>query len=322
MMRHTLLVMGVLAVTCSAEDGQSPQFTPDGQLIRPTDYREWVFLTSGLGMTYGPMSAQMSRSPFFDNVFVNPAAYRAFKETGHWPDKTIFILEIRSSAGKSSINKAGHFQTDIAGIEAEVKDESRFPGKWGFFGFGGPPGDPAKTAKLIPQTASCYSCHSKHGAVENTFAQFYPTALEIAEHKGTTNKGFEKPSPTLTQLYHVVNTEGWPPAEHALAETAAKEPEAPVLEEGTLNRLGYALLGAKNTTGAIEVFKWNAGRNPASANAFDSLAEAYEAAGQKDAAAKSAQKVLALLDTDSGLTDDQRKALREAAVKRTAEQKR
>ena len=39
----------------------------------PTDYREWVFLSSGLGMTYGPAGpADASGNPRFDNVFVTP----------------------------------------------------------------------------------------------------------------------------------------------------------------------------------------------------------------------------------------------------------
>jgi hypothetical protein len=39
----------------STED-QEPRFTSDGQLLNPRNYRDWVFLSSGLGMTYGPLS--------------------------------------------------------------------------------------------------------------------------------------------------------------------------------------------------------------------------------------------------------------------------
>jgi hypothetical protein len=66
------------------------------------------------------------------------------------------------------------------GIEAEVKDVSRFPGKWGFFGLG-----KGAAGKQIPTTAGCYSCHGEHGAVDNTFVQFYPTLLDVAKAKGT-----------------------------------------------------------------------------------------------------------------------------------------
>jgi hypothetical protein len=162
-----------------AED--SPGFTSNGQLKRPANYREWIFLSSGLGMTYGPAASHSSdEHPTFDNVFVNRAAYRAFNATGQWPDKTLFLLEVRASQSKGSINNGGHYQSDLVDLEAHVKDE-RFPGKWAFFAF--PNG--AETGKQIPATASCYSCHAQHGAVDTTFVQFYPTLIPIAKAKGT-----------------------------------------------------------------------------------------------------------------------------------------
>lgn len=168
--------------------GPAPQFTKDNELIRPTDYREWVYLTSGLGMSYGPSTMDMGEPPF-DNVFVLPSAYRAFLQSGKWPDKTIFVLENRSSKVHGSINKAGHFQGELVGVEAAVKDESRFPEKWAYFGFGGPPSMHDK-AKAFPASA-CHSCHSKNAAVENTFVQFYPTLLPVAQAKGTLNAGYK-----------------------------------------------------------------------------------------------------------------------------------
>src|SRR5437868_1059762 len=171
-MRKTLLWIATLAalVLTAADrpDPDGPQFTPDGQLVRPDNYREWVYLSSGLGMTYGPVRQENpERPPMFDNVFVTRNAYRLFLETGKWPDKTVFILEIRASGSKSSINNGGHFQTDRIAIEAEVKDEGRFPGKWAFFGFG----KDAAVGKKFPASATCYSCHSQNGAVDNTFVQ-------------------------------------------------------------------------------------------------------------------------------------------------------
>src|SRR5260370_26877305 len=159
-----------------------PQSTADGQLIRPKNYREWIYLSSGLGMTYGAAAeAVRDNNPAFDNVFVNPAAYRSFLETGKWPDKTVFVLEIRASESKGSINNGGHYQSGMVTIEAEVKDEKRFPGKWAFFALG----KTGSEAKMIPQSASCDSCHAEHGAVDNTFVQFYPTPLEVAKTRGT-----------------------------------------------------------------------------------------------------------------------------------------
>jgi len=92
-----------------------PQYTKDGKLARPPNYREWVFLSSGLGMTYGPLAAG---DPRFDNVFVNRSAYRVFLDTGRWPDQTVLVLEVRSSQSKGSINRGGHFS--VAGIAARL----------------------------------------------------------------------------------------------------------------------------------------------------------------------------------------------------------
>ena len=161
----------------------TPQYTADGKMIFPADYREWVFLSSGLGMNYGAGEPDLSR---FDNVFVNPEAYREFLKSGTWPDKTVFVLELRSAGTNASINKSGHFQTTNVGArEVHVKDEARFPGKWAFFGFNDmSPGD------IFPQEANCYSCHQDHAAVDTTFVQFYPTLIDIAKEKKTLSAGY------------------------------------------------------------------------------------------------------------------------------------
>jgi hypothetical protein len=173
--------------------GYTPVYNKDGDLEPPLQYREWVYLTSGLDMSYTPKTnADMS---MFDNVFVNPEAYRAFLATGTWPDKTVMVLETRGAESKGSINKSGHFQNGgIMGMEVHVKDESRFPGKWAFF-------DVASESKatLFPQTAACYTCHQQHAAVDTTFVQFYPTLLPIAKAKGTLSVSYLKETAGETQ---------------------------------------------------------------------------------------------------------------------------
>ena len=185
-----ILILAFAALGLAGQTtGDGPQFSPDGQLTLPKDYRQWVLLSSGLGMTYGPAASGDPAHPLFDNVFVNPSAYRAFIETGHWPDKTMFILEIRSATGQGSIINAGHYQDAVQAIEAEVKDEARFPQTFAYFGFGG-----KDSATALPADSSCNSCHGQNAAVENTFVQFYPTLLEVAKAKGTLNAAFLRKS--------------------------------------------------------------------------------------------------------------------------------
>ena len=158
----------------------APEYTRDGQMKLPVHYREWVYLTTGFDMSYSATAMPMDHH-MFDNVFVNPDAYRAFTKTGSWPEHTVLVLEGRGAADKGSINKRGNYQAgDVMDIEVHVKDSARFPGGWAFFGFGN--GD---TAKMIPVSRDCYSCHAHHGAVDTTFVQFYPTLLPVAQEKGT-----------------------------------------------------------------------------------------------------------------------------------------
>jgi hypothetical protein len=194
-MRKTIVALSVvfayiIAVSSALLAGQAgdaaPQYAKRTNLIRPTDYREWVFVSSGLGMTYD--NGRPSAAPSFGNVFVNPSSYRAFMRTGKWPDRTIFILEIRASGGEASINKAGRFQTSLAGVEAEVKD-SRFPDGWAFFNFGRG-GSLIDTAEPLPASEGCVECHTKNTAVERTFVQFYPTLMEVARRMGTVKPNF------------------------------------------------------------------------------------------------------------------------------------
>ena len=176
----------VVLLSLAAFAQNSPQYTGDGQLKFPENYREWVYLTTGFDMSYNP--AMSMDHHMFDNVFVSPEAYKAFLNTGTWPDKTMLVLEARKAESRGSINKSGNFQgPDVMGREVHVKDEARFPGKWAFFGF-----DEGKTAKMVPAEAACYSCHSQHAAVDTTFVQFYPTLLPIATGKGTLSPSYVK----------------------------------------------------------------------------------------------------------------------------------
>src|SRR5579864_8491928 len=80
MNRVVLGITGVAAILAAlmleAADrpgSDAPQFTADGQLVRPNDYREWVYLSSGLGMVYGPAAEGASdAAPRFDNASVIP----------------------------------------------------------------------------------------------------------------------------------------------------------------------------------------------------------------------------------------------------------
>ena len=122
--------LALTAMLGQAQDSGAPRYSASGSLLLPADYREWIFLSCGLGMTYGPIAAH-DMTPRFDNVFVSRPAYAVFLKTGTWPDKTMFVLEVRAAEAKGSINQGGHYQGAVVGIESEVKEA----GRWTFYGF-------------------------------------------------------------------------------------------------------------------------------------------------------------------------------------------
>ena len=188
-----LLVACAVVLQAQSDVTDGPQYTNGTSLVRPDDYREWMFLSSGLNMTYleeVQASGSQSTPDLFQNVFVNRSSYRHFMENGTWPDPTIFVLELRRAASDVSINAEGRTQTDLAFLEAEVKD-SRFPDGWAFFNFG-PAGSMSDVATPLEgaEVARCIECHTEHTAVERTFVQFYPTLYEAARQHGTLKPGF------------------------------------------------------------------------------------------------------------------------------------
>jgi Cytochrome P460 len=181
----TALLVPVAKFLGVMESDESPQYTSDAQMKFPEHYREWIYLTSGFDMSYS--AGGTPDHHMFDNVFVNPEAYKAYVATGRWPNKTVLVLEGRSARGRASINQRGNFQGDIMEVVVHVRDDARFAGKWAFFAFDG-----GRTGKMIATTADCYSCHAEHGAVDTTFVQFYPTLEPIAKIKKTFEEKYLK----------------------------------------------------------------------------------------------------------------------------------
>ncbi|HSP06975.1 MAG TPA: hypothetical protein VLR94_07340, partial [Acidobacteriota bacterium] len=95
-----------------------------------------------------------------------------------------------------------------------------------------------------------------------------------------------------------------------------EDPELPIFREASLNALAYEFLARRMPDRAIDAFTLNTEAYPQSANAFDSLSEAYEAAGKKDLAIKNARTALSLLDADKSLDDRRREAVRRASEER------
>jgi tetratricopeptide (TPR) repeat protein len=84
-----------------------------------------------------------------------------------------------------------------------------------------------------------------------------------------------------------------------------------------MNRIGYEHFQQDNDPqGAIELLKLNVLAYPNSPNVYDSLGDAYMAAGQKELARANSKKALELLSTNTSYNPATRQA-----IKTNAEQK-
>jgi hypothetical protein len=310
-----------VAPVAAAPEPGVPRYNDKGELLPPTDFRTWVFLTSGFAMSYGPVAqaAGANGLRLHDNVYVGRAAHAAFLASGRWPEETMFVLEIRAAESEGSINEGGQFQTDLAGVEVAIKDSKRFPdGGWAYFVLEHDDVGPTRPTAALPRTANCYSCHEASGAVENTFTQFYPTLYPVAVARGTLNDDFEGMPTTANELYAAVAAHGWAAGDKLIDETARHWPDANLFRERSLNGVAYRLLLAGKPNEAIELFERVTVRYPASANAWDSLSEAYETAGDKGKARAAAEKAMSLLPDDPNVSPQLRERLEQALRERLA----
>src|SRR3954470_14127120 len=296
-------------VTAAGKNANQPTYSQDGKLQLPPNYREWTFLTSGLGMNY---STGVSAHPMFTNVFVPPESYKEFLATGKWPDKTQWVLEMVQPATHGSINKGGHYQNTLMGWDIEVKDSTR-PQQWTYYNFDAK----EKSADPVSSTA-CLKCHTANAAVENTFVQFYPTLLDFSVEKGLIKPGVHIPL-NQSRLEKLIVNSGWDKAEAAYHEDRKLNPESDLMDMSALENTAGSLAKDKKMKEAIEVVTLMTQDYPASAQAYDDLGDVYKMDSQAQPAIEASQKALSLVDSDTKLSPDDKKQVRSSAEKRIAE---
>jgi dienelactone hydrolase len=114
----------------------------------------------------------------------------------------------------------------------------------------------------------------------------------------------------------LVAEQGWQKAREFFDAHLATHPYAFLFREQAMNGIGYQLIQTGRPKDAVEAFKLNAARFPESPNAYDSLADAYEAVGEKALAIENARRALEKLAAASSLPEVQR-----ASIRRSAEEK-
>ena len=160
--------------------GYVAEFTSDGALVRPENYREWVFV--GTPLTPNDMNNGKASFPEFHSVYIEPSAWKHYKETGKFQEGTVLVKELITVGTKQATSGAGYFMGEYLGLEATVKSKEHFPdepGNWAYFSFGHEY-PLAETAKAFP-SQSCNACHANSAADDFVFTQYYPVLRAAKE---------------------------------------------------------------------------------------------------------------------------------------------
>ena len=152
-----------------------------------------------------------------------------------------------------------------------------------------------------------------HPELPDQIVAWYEATLLGKGTPASTDNRARRSSPEVRLLLTADEPGGNARVLDALKNARKTDPKSPILERRFVNFLGYQALGNGDAKSAISILQVNVDANPQSSNAWDSLGDAYLADGQKDKARDAAEKALSLLDADSTLTPETRKAVRENA---------
>lgn len=180
------VAMTTVLAQSEANDGSAvrrerylPEYTESGDLILPKNFNEWVYVGSPL--TPNALNGGEAGFPEFHNVYIEPGSYEIYKETGEFPEGTIFFKELQLTlpaqnpdGSRTEPSGRGYFPGKLNGADVTVKDTERYAdtGGWGYYNFNH--SEPkALTAKPQPRSACSY-CHEAGAKKDDVWTQFYP----------------------------------------------------------------------------------------------------------------------------------------------------
>jgi hypothetical protein len=105
----TLLAAFCTLLLAASPDGKvpKPQYDEKGNLIRPADYRDWMFLSSGYGMNYSPAPGSHD---MFTNVFVPRWPTRNFSTPANGRSKRCGSWKIAEPRAKAPSTSTANFK--------------------------------------------------------------------------------------------------------------------------------------------------------------------------------------------------------------------
>lgn len=160
------------------------EFTEDGSLIQPKNFRRWVFI--GAPLTPNGLNGGAAGFPEYHNVYVQPAAFEHYRSTGTWLEGTMMVKELQlvqpgqfEDGSRIEPSGRGYFAAGVNGLDVSVKGSERFAesNNWGYFNFGhhAPP-----YSAMAPEAplGSCAGCHIANAPEDMVYVDFYKSILD------------------------------------------------------------------------------------------------------------------------------------------------
>ena len=185
-------VVASLHRTALADSSSDPQYTSQGNLVRPKDFQGWIFVGSNLGLGYAQGVAantvrELARPSLgeYHNIYLAPEAYAEYAKTKTFPDKTVLVMDVYRAQTKEpqGIVDQGSFNGLSLGTEVAVKNKNRPDGSktdWAYYDFTDRSGGGSFPTDAAAQPdGECYACHKAHASDDNVWVQFYPVLRRI-----------------------------------------------------------------------------------------------------------------------------------------------
>jgi dienelactone hydrolase len=152
-----------------------------------------------------------------------------------------------------------------------------------------------------------------HPDLSAIIVDWFVTTLLKTPGQGPVNNSGPPGSLSIPLLNQIETPAGAAQVEQQLLEARQKDPKAELWPRILVNVMGYDNMQVGNTKLALDILKLNALAYPDSADAIDSLGDAYLANGEKTLAREYAEKALSLLASDTKESEARRAAIRESA---------
>lgn len=189
-----LLSVFVITIQCfnnktKGKENAFTEYNDKGELLRPKDYRSWVFAGT---VTTPEVLDTSALFPDFQNIYIDPVGFKFWKKNGYFDEGTILVKELLRATDRRKLPIGeGFVQGKIYDIAATIKDTIKYPnvpGGWEYFDFSEQPnGEFTAVAKPVGNMLGCIACHSQAEAGYGPFPELYAPLRDA--------KGFGEGSP-------------------------------------------------------------------------------------------------------------------------------